>query len=350
MRDVPQRRWGRLLAVALALTAALTAGWEMLCRQRGFGPTLDDNPDLWAETRRRLDDVIEEGDHRPLVLIGDSRMLFDADLDEIERGLGGPRPIQLSTVGTNPLVILEHLASDADFDGIIVSHVHPGLYFAPPGAAETFIRKNIDRYESASISQRAGALLYRPLDERLAFLNPDELALRPLIDQIRLPQRAGADDDFLPDLCELDGERRGRMLRRVEKDAALLDDVRRIWMSFPRPPPWSLDGVIARDLPRVRTLARARKAVEKLRAHGGDLVYVTFPASGELKKLEDTLYPRAAYWDALLEATDTPGVHYADHPELRGFECPEWSHLSADDSVEFSRRLAPHLKRLLENL
>jgi hypothetical protein len=38
-------------------------------------------------------------------------------------------------------------------------------------------------------------------------------------------------------------------------------------------------------------------------------------------------------------------------PQLRGaavgFNCPEWSHLSAGDSVEFSKRLVPHLRKAL---
>src|SRR5262245_53320460 len=107
-RDVPRRRFGAMLAVALVLTAGLTAAWELRVRSRGFDAGLDDDPDLWAAARRRVDDALAAGE-RPLVLIGDSRMLFDADLDELEHGLG-TRPIQLSTVGTNPLVLLEHLA------------------------------------------------------------------------------------------------------------------------------------------------------------------------------------------------------------------------------------------------
>ena len=37
-----------------------------------------------------------------------------------------------------------------------------------------------------------------------------------------------------------------------------------------------------------------------------------------------------------------------DFPELAGFNCPEWSHLSAGDSVEFTRRLVPHLRAALQ--
>jgi hypothetical protein len=40
-------------------------------------------------------------------------------------------------------------------------------------------------------------------------------------------------------------------------------------------------------------------------------------------------------------------LHYQDFSELAGFNCPEWSHLTAGDSVEFTKRLVPHLRTAL---
>ena len=45
--------------------------------------------------------------------------------------------------------------------------------------------------------------------------------------------------------------------------------------------------------------------------------------------------------------TSAPGIWCDDIPELASFECPEWSHLSAPDSVEFTKRLVPHLQRVI---
>ena len=78
--------------------------------------------------------------------------------------------------------------------------------------------------------------------------------------------------------------------------------------------------------------------------HGGKIVFVRFPNSGGLKELEDKLMPRQQNWDPLLQMTGAPGIYYSDFPELSGFNCPEWSHLSAGDSVEFTKRLVPHLQ------
>jgi hypothetical protein len=89
-------------------------------------------------------------------------------------------------------------------------------------------------------------------------------------------------------------------------------------------------------------------AVQKLRARGGKIVFVRLPNSGGLKVLEDRNTPRAQTWDLLLKGTAAPGIYYEDYPELSGFNCPEWSHLSAGDSVEFSKRLIPHLRGALQ--
>jgi hypothetical protein len=90
------------------------------------------------------------------------------------------------------------------------------------------------------------------------------------------------------------------------------------------------------------------KAVETLRARGGKIVFVRLPVSGGLKSLEDQLSPRPQLWEPLLKRTGVDGIYFEDFPELASFTCPEWSHLSAGDSVEFSRRLVPHLRTALK--
>ena len=89
-------------------------------------------------------------------------------------------------------------------------------------------------------------------------------------------------------------------------------------------------------------------AVAKLRARGGKIVFVRFPLTGELKALEDRITPRSDIWESLLKRTGVPGIYFEDYPELSSFNCPEWSHLSGGDSVEFTKRLVPHLRSGLQ--
>ncbi len=96
-----------------------------------------------------------------------------------------------------------------------------------------------------------------------------------------------------------------------------------------------------------KRFADVTAAVEKIRSRGGKIVFVRFPSTGGLKELEDRITPREETWDPLLKMTGAPGIYYSDFPELSGFKCPEWSHLSAGDSVEFSKRLVSHLRDAL---
>jgi hypothetical protein len=89
-------------------------------------------------------------------------------------------------------------------------------------------------------------------------------------------------------------------------------------------------------------------AAQKLRARGGKIVFVRLPVTGGLKVLEDRTTPRNQIWDRVMKDTAAPGIYFEDLPELSSFNCPEWSHLSAGDSVEFSKRLAPHLRTALQ--
>jgi hypothetical protein len=91
-----------------------------------------------------------------------------------------------------------------------------------------------------------------------------------------------------------------------------------------------------------------KQCVDKLRARGTKIVFVRYPVTGELKKLEDEQTPRQRTWDRLVTETGVPGIYFEDFAELSSFDCPEWSHLSAGDSVEFTKRLVPHLRQALQ--
>jgi hypothetical protein len=279
------------------------------------------------------------------VLVGSSRMLFDLDIEEFHEAAGGPRPIQLATVGTNELFMLEQLA-DSTFRGTAVVSFVPGLTFLPARAATRIVREGVERYQHGSLSQRASSWLWQQLDSRLACLDTNELTVRKLVEQLDLPQRDGLDGDalFLPSVHHVDEERRGYMNPRVVTDHDVSDQIEANWV-FPDPPSKDPPAQLAaeREGLRQQILWREYIAVTKIRGRGGRVIYVRFPSSGGVLEREDRDFPRARTWDALLAVTGAPGIHFQDHPELASFPCPEWSHLSATDSVEFTRRLMPLL-------
>ena len=94
------------------------------------------------------------------------------------------------------------------------------------------------------------------------------------------------------------------------------------------------------------TLDATKRNVEKIRSKGGKVLFVRFPSTGKLRDLENKYTPRKAYWDRILEVTGAPGIHFEDHSQLQGFDCPEWSHLTKADATKFTQRLMTLIQEL----
>lgn len=347
-RVIPSKPWrGITVAVVVVVFVAVTA-WEVYCRARGYTPTLNNTTDLWAEARRNVKP-------ESIVIVGDSRAWFDVDLDEIERGLER-RPIQLAQPGACPFPVLEDLANDETFHGTVICSILPRIYFAPPGSPPMDrAQKAVQRYHGQTWAQRISHELSIPLESSFAFLKQDDLTLDALLQELPIPDRPNAlvPPPLPPYFCSIDRERRARMVEQCARPGPLQDKVRRRWARLFTPPPPPSFIPPERFFAGIKEAIAARyadtkKCVDKIRARGGKIVFVRFPVSGPLKELEDKATPRAQTWDPLLQQTGAPGVYFEDFPELSGFDCPEWSHLSAGDSVEFSKRLVPHLRAALQ--
>lgn len=346
-RPIPQLPWRGITVVVVLIVMAAAGAWESYCRSIGYGPTLNDNEDLWTLMHRKVKP-------ESIVIIGDSRAWFDLDLDELQKGLG-KRPIQLAMAGSCGYPALADLAHDGSFHGTIICSIVPRLFFAPPGSPPMQnAEKAVRRSHSQTLAQRASQYLAMPMEEHIAFLKQHDLTLEQFFIRLPIPNRPGAlvPPRLPPYFQTVDRERRARMIEQCARPGKLQSTVQQTWLPLftPPPPPTYVPPDIFAAKMQAAMTNRFRDtvtAVETLRARGGRIVFVRFPHSGELKTLEDSQTPRARTWDALLKETNAPGIYYSDFPELSSFSCPEWSHLSAGDSVEFTRRLVPHLQSAL---
>lgn len=347
-RPIPQLPWRGLTVIVVLIVIAAASAWEFYCRSIGYGPTLNDNEDLWANTRRRVKP-------ESVVIIGDSRAWFDLDLDELQKGLG-KRPVQLAMGGSCPYPVLADLTDDKNFHGTIICSVTPRLFVAPPGTPPMErAEKAVRRTHTQTPAQRASQYLAMPLEEHVAFLKQEELNLDELLKRLPIPNRPGAlvRPRLPPYFGTLDRERRARMIEECARPGKLQSTIQQIWLPLftPPPPPTYIpkEEFTAKMKDAIEDRFRdTTAAVEKLRARGGKIVFVRLPVSGELKALEDRTTPRSRIWDRVIKDTAAPGIYFEDFPDLSGFNCPEWSHLSAGDSVEFSKRLVPYLRRALQ--
>jgi len=333
-RDVPDRRWGTILFVALVLTLLMLGAWEWHWRSFGVEPSIANTDALWATQRRRIDQG--EGDGAT-VLIGSSRMLFDLQLP-VWQALSGKRPIQLALEGTSPMFALEDLADDPNFrNARLLVGVAPDIFFS--GFA---YRGDVLKYtRKQSPSQRVGQWLSMHFVEPfLAFDDPDYALPAVLERQDWWPVRPGMHPrkDVRKLMVVTAPDRASHIWDKLEKDPAYAALAQSIWAQH-----FSLGPGMPTPA-RLRTLtaeqiARASVAVAKLRKRHVEVIFVRTPSAGQYLVFEDKLFPRAQTWDVLLARTGAPGVHFQDHPELQGLWLPEWSHLATRDAVRFTGAL-----------
>jgi hypothetical protein len=315
-RDIPDQPWRAMSITVLVLVILLTAGWEWKMRQLGLvRGDLSGTWDPWAERRREVDkrDI-------PVAIVGDSRSLYDTDLDRIAQ-LTGVRPLQLGIAGGNGLLVLEDLANDPHFKGLALVGMAETTYFdtryTPIRTREAIA---LSRWESPS--KRASFQIQKVLSKGFAMLD-DDYQLSTLVAHLDHDWRPGVKSPYhdIWKLEELGDGGQTRLWRRVDHDPYLSGHARMVWHELF--PPFPTDDATIKEV-----LNRSKVAVDKIRARGGDVVFFRPPSAPDLRVIEDKHVPKARAWDALLAYTNTRGIHFDDLPAAQNLILPEGSHLT----------------------
>ena len=336
VRDIPLKPWARIGASVFAMVALLLTGWEYYARtQIGLrAGDIDDSPQAWAEQRRLADAA-------PVVIIGDSRILFDTDLDRFQQ-LTGVRPIQTSIVGTNARALLANYSNDPNFHGLLIVGLADLSYFRPQGVGigGPYL-KNFAKNDKPS--QLTGLLIDRWLQQYLAFMDADYRLSRwaPRFDNGWRKDTDSPYDDVWK-ISETFPGRQYFMWDQIETDKYLQGHARYAWHGFKRPP---VPPVLAD-----RVIARSAESVRIIRARGGDVIFIRPPSAPELRVNEDKSLPRSLGFDRLLTGTQSKGIHADDLPMARNLVLPEWSHLSRKCATVFTDAYVRRLTELTPRL
>ena len=333
-RDVPKQPWGRIMMSVVATLAIGTAALELNARRLGLrAGDLDNSEVAWIKERIRSEAA-------QVAIVGDSRILFDTDLDRFE-ALTGARPVQLAIHGTSALTLLEDAASNPNFRGVLIVGLADTMFFQPFDGYGEYVRR---RGDFTSPSGRLSAELDHILQRRMAFLDSNH---RLSVSAHRL------DPDFRPgvegpkhDIWKVSevGENRATwMWPRVEYDPEVRARTRWAWKGFKEKFPYTPDLI-------AKGHARAKTAVASIRARGGEVVFVRPPSAPELRVNEEAQLPKSKGWDQLLANTRSVGVHADDLSHAQDLTLPEWSHLNRKCATVFTdayvRRLAELTPRL----
>jgi len=329
--------------VALLLAAAGLGAWEAYWRvAQQYEASYRNSDGQWAEVRRRVD----AREPNATVFIGSSRTLFDIDLDvwKEETGVHG---IQLALEGSNPLPVLSDIANDQDFRGLLVVGITPPLLFLPGMGVRAGV---LEYYHDETPSQRIATQLSYPLETTFAYYNIDTKLFTVLARQPWWPSRPNLPFQQ-PEVRKIEHMRRDRqadLWERVETDpefqAIVTGTWRTILENLPPPPPEEVARAQFQAL-----LDQVAADVAKIRAHGGEVVFIRPPSSDVFREAERKITPRERVWQPIVDAAGAVGVHFEDDPALSDVRTPEWSHISAKDKARWTRALIGILqKRMAE--
>ncbi|HEV7332404.1 MAG TPA: hypothetical protein VGN63_15310 [Flavisolibacter sp.] len=324
--------------LALVLTLLFIAAWELFWRSKGFLPTYNDDRALWAAERKEALQPARDA----TVFIGSSRIKFDLDIPEWERKTGEDA-VQLSLVGTSPLLLLQDLGNDTAFRGKLVVDVTEVLFYGQNPAFHLSANEAVSYYQKQTPSEKLSDQLGFALEANLAFLEERRFSLNTLLESLALPNRPGvmALPVFPKGFEWTTGDRQtymADMFLQSKEDIAFQTNVwKMLLMGDPTPP---VEGeVLAKIFQEIKT------ATDKIKARGGRVIFVRTPSSGPLYEFEAAKYPREKYWDGMLRSTQNEGIHFADNQTTGGMICPEWSHLSRTDATIYTRELIAELRK-----
>jgi hypothetical protein len=310
-----------VIVLALLVAAGTIAGWEGLWRARGHEPSLYDDRDLWAAHRARVSHVDQT---RNFAVIGASRIQLAFSTGAFEQAMPGWEATSLAINGTYPVAVLEDLAADEHFAGVLLVAVdarglahwfrdmsapwvrHYERDFGPQRRAE---RKLLSALQRRLVSAGSEFNLVQRLVGWFAGQPPPRHYTRLLDDRTIAADYEQAD---VPGL-------------RRHFVASLAEDYRQ------HPPPdagrWLAD------------LEPVRQAVRAIQSRGGRVVFLRMPTADEHWALDRDNYPREHYWDRLGAATGAITIHFEDYPTLTALELPDTSHIDQSDRARFTRIL-----------
>jgi hypothetical protein len=316
--------------LACILVGASLTGWEWYLRQQKRNIAFDDGGSLWSHHRK----MVYKPADKATVFIGSSRIKYDLDIHTWET-ITGDDAIQLANVGSSPLPILHDLANDEGFKGKLVIDVSEFLFFNLAPFVNKTPLDNLHYYKQEAPSQRFGFYVNRILENNLLLIDKEEYSLNALLALSRVPNRKNVYEfpDFPAGFTPVTFDRQSYMTDELVKDPEQVRQVTAVWELFgkigasaPPIPDAAVDSIIA----------SVKTSVDKIRARGGQVIFVRSPSSGPMLAMEKAGFPRERFWNKLIAATGCEGIHFEDYPSLANFQCPEWSHLSLSQARQFT--------------
>ena len=291
---------------------------EMVYRSHGYAPSVRDHTPLWALTRVTM----QPDDRNVVALVGSSRMQCAISLDVFEDTFGS-KPVQLSLIASSPIPLLEDLADDEHFRGLVICEMSPAIFFSTDNEyyyiADMALAKRDAMDDALFDYWETRGLVF--LQSHFVSLS-GELQMKDSLTAMITRRWPESPYRF-----------RGDRMRYFDstKTNRRLPDI---------PLPEESPEGITMTSEEMEIIATAKGYIERIRERGGDVVFVYLPCRGDNKVDEIMHYPHDVYWETLLRETDCFGINSDYHETLNQYTPQvDYSHLDYKDAEGFTSNL-----------
>ncbi len=316
------KSWVMTAVIFLTVVVCAETGFRFV----GYPPEVSDKF-VWANLRKSVS--VEDG--KAIALLGDSRMAYNISTETLHKQYPGYHIAQLAIVGKSPLAVLEDLANDPKFKGIVICAVscdrlrsihqkdqqeYVDYYHKGENRTEGINRKIVAFIQTYSVILRS--------EKKIMNIGRTLLRSQPLGGESRVhnfPDRSGGVDLHSykkKDLLQMVDNRK----KREKKSTSITPD------------DWLQEAMITEPL------------VQKIQSRGGRVIFIRMPTSKEYLEIEYRQYPKAKYWDQFEAVTSAETVHFEDIAALKNFDLPDRSHIDITDRPRFTQVILDEINAL----
>ncbi|PCK07727.1 MAG: hypothetical protein COA42_12760 [Alteromonadaceae bacterium] len=330
------------LVVAVVLSLSFLTGWELYWRTQTdfYRVGLDDDRNLWAEHRAKLENAGKDD----VVILGSSRSGFNFRTSVWEE-VQGRAPINLSANGKSVGPILVDIITNTDFSGTLVVGVTPLMFFFSGGGPSWDGAADwVEYYYKQTYAQKLNYALLKPLERNLILLSASEMSnyndldLKSIINNIPLTGRI-SEGKKLVSFGYNDEDRNIYMYPRMKPNTEYSKAVTDVWAEFMHylPDYSAVEGYMP------GLLEGGKQLIDIFKARGGKVIFVRHKTEQQWTDTISRLFPRDKVWDEFVRLVDCPAYHYEDHSFMSQHVLPEWSHMSAESALVYTRDMVERM-------
>jgi len=313
-----------LLVVSLLLLSI--GSYEYILTKNGFKPSIELNKDLWSWNRKTI-----QNNPDVIALIGASRIQLGLDTTTLRKRLPDKDVVALAINGQYPMATLKSLAEDETFNGLVIMSFMAQML--EPQYIEMQSEYNQYYAHQSSLYLSFDAKLTAMFKSKFRFLHP-LLGFYDVVNNFSTKKAfpepfytsVHADTSAVGDYSLVDVE---------PLKQHFIEDKKRNYQEY-------------KIMNKTTWLVQLDKLAHDIRAiqtRGGEVVLVRFPTDDEHWLLDQAYYPRAQFWDVMVDTIPLiHAIHFKDDDVLNSFELPDSSHLDQTDTMAFTLRLIAMLK------